>query len=77
MIVEMWGFRMLLDIPFSSWGWAGGILLVALFLGLWQYFDQKSRVPDLFPEDREFFGRQDGQNYRSKYGSGNNNRGQQ
>ena len=51
------------DIPASSWFATGGILLVALFLGLWQWFDQKSRVPDQFPEDREFFGRQDRRRY--------------
>ncbi len=51
------------EIPQQSWFAAGGILLVALFLGLWQWFDQKSRVPDQFPDDREFFARQDRRRY--------------
>ncbi len=54
---------MLLGIPTTSWFAAAGILLVALFLGLWQYFDQKSRVPDLFPDDRVFFAHQDRRRY--------------
>jgi hypothetical protein len=50
------------EIPQAAW-FTGGILLVALFLGLRQWFDQRSRVPDLFPDDVEFFKRQDRRRY--------------
>ena len=52
------------SIPLSSWLASIGILLVALFLGLWQWFDQKSRAKDLNPDDCDFFGRQDRRRYR-------------
>lgn len=42
---------------------AAGILLVALFLGLWQKFDQRSRDADPSPRDRDFFRRQDRRRY--------------
>ncbi len=42
---------------------AGGILLIALFLGLWQWFDQRSRESESSDEDREFFRRQDRRRY--------------
>jgi hypothetical protein len=38
---------------------SGGILLVTLFLALWQWFDRRSRDPDQNDEDRDFFHRQD------------------
>jgi hypothetical protein len=40
-----------------------GILLVALFLGLWQWFDRRSRDPNADPIDRDFFSRQDRRRY--------------
>jgi hypothetical protein len=40
-----------------------GILLVTLFLGLWQRFEQRSRDPETNDDDREFFRRQDRRRY--------------
>ncbi len=38
---------------------AGGILLVATFLGLWQWFDRRARDPNLDDGDLFFFRQQD------------------
>jgi hypothetical protein len=40
-----------------------GILLVAVFLGLWQWFDRRSREVNLSAADRDFFVRQDRRRY--------------
>jgi len=40
-----------------------GIFLIALFLGLWQRFDQRSRESDPNPLDRDYFRRQDRRRY--------------
>jgi hypothetical protein len=50
------------DILSSLW-YTIGILLVALFLGLWQWFDRKSRDPNPTPVDHDFFRRQDRRRY--------------
>jgi hypothetical protein len=50
------------DIPLPMWG-ATGTLLVAVFLGLWQWFDQRSRDSNPSPEDLDFFRRQDRRRY--------------
>jgi hypothetical protein len=56
--------RLIDSIPLSSWLASIGILLVALFLGLWQWFDKESRAGGLDPGDRDFFARQDLRRYR-------------
>jgi hypothetical protein len=38
---------------------ACGIVLVAVFLGLWQWYDKLAREPDMDEADRDFFRRQD------------------
>jgi sterol desaturase/sphingolipid hydroxylase (fatty acid hydroxylase superfamily) len=40
-------------------GMAMGIVAVAIFLGLWQWFDSRLREPDMTDEDRRFFRSQD------------------
>jgi hypothetical protein len=51
------------DVPLGIWAAAIGILLVAVFLGLWQRFDRKSRDPRPSPEDYDFFRAQDRRRY--------------
>jgi hypothetical protein len=46
------------DVPPAIW-FTLGILLVAVFLVLWQWFDRRSRDPHSSPEDRDFFRSQD------------------
>jgi hypothetical protein len=46
------------DILSSVW-YTIGILLVATFLGLWQWFDRRSRDPNPPPLDLDFYRRQD------------------
>jgi hypothetical protein len=38
---------------------AGGIMLVAIFLGLWQWYDRRARETNLDEMDQDFFRRQD------------------
>jgi hypothetical protein len=40
-------------------GMALGVILVAFFLGLWQWYETQGRDTDLDEEDRRFFRRQD------------------
>jgi hypothetical protein len=47
----------------SSIGYAVGILLVATFLALWQWFDRRSRDPNSTALDRDFYRRQDLRRY--------------
>ena len=42
---------------------AAGIILVAVFLGLWQWFDRRARDPETNEADREFFRLQDGRRW--------------
>jgi hypothetical protein len=51
------------DVPPPIWFTALGILLVAIFLGLWQWFDRRSRDPHPDPKDLAFFQRQDQTRY--------------
>ena len=50
------------SVPREIW-FAAGISLVAVFLGLWQWFDQRSRDLQASPEDHAFFRRQDRRRY--------------
>jgi hypothetical protein len=50
------------DLKTVIW-FSAGILLVTLFLALWQWFDRRSRDPDPDEEDRDFFDRQDRRRY--------------
>lgn len=47
------------DIPSASLGLATGLFLIALFLGLREWYEQKARGPDLSPADDRHFMHQD------------------
>jgi undecaprenyl pyrophosphate phosphatase UppP len=51
------------DVTPQIWAAAIGILVVAVFLGLWQWFDRRSRDPHTSSEDLDFFRRQDRRRY--------------
>ena len=51
------------DVPPPIWFTSIGILVVAVFLGLWQWFDRRSREPNPGPEDLGFFLSQDRRRY--------------
>ncbi len=47
------------DIPSASFGLAAGLCLIALFLGLRQWYERRAREPDLPPADEHHFWCQD------------------
>ncbi len=47
------------DIPSASVGLAAGLCLIALFLGLREWYERKARDPDLSPADNRHFWHQD------------------
>lgn len=47
------------DIPSASLGLAAGLCLIALFLGLREWYERRAREPDLSPADDRHFAHQD------------------
>ena len=47
------------DIPSVSIGLAAGLFLIALFLGLREWYERKAREPNLSPADNVHFWHQD------------------
>jgi hypothetical protein len=47
------------DIPSASLGLAAGLCLIALFLGLREWYERKARKPELSPADDRHFTHQD------------------